>query len=109
MKMTCISCGYSGALNEFRYVSKTSCCGPNEMRLCPKCRQMCLYDKLESRENDEERARALCMMLEEMSGTEGTADREAALKILDELKQINVSLGIEGLRQFIGSKIKELH
>lgn len=108
MKMSCTSCGYSGALSEFRYVSKFSCCGPNEMRLCPKCRQTCLYDKMEAREYDEEKARELCMMLENIIEAEDAVDRESAMKIITELEQINISLGIEGLRLFIGSKKKEL-
>jgi hypothetical protein len=78
------------------------------MRRCPQCQNSCLFDKLEAREKDEDRARELCVQLNDINGDGDVGVRETARDMISELEQLNKGLFIDGLRQFISYKKNEL-
>ncbi len=109
MKMSCPKCGYTGDVLEFEYLGKGGCpaCGSIDVRKCPKCGSICLHDKGEALEREEEYMRELSLRLASLKPS-NPEELEEAKNIIRELRAINLRWNIRELDEFLDYQERRL-
>jgi len=96
--IACDRCGFEGDKELFRHIGNVMCCGPLVFKKCPKCNEPVICDRQEMRGEIEDTARQVSCQVEDAVEN---GDFDLAKKVLGELYQLNQTLNIDSIDDYI--------